>query len=193
MPIHAPGHRPRYRKIFGKGGKRKLVAILSLTAMVDMFTVLTVFLLQNFNISGHVLEIPKGVELPPASQIKELKPAHLVIVTKDFIQFNESKVAKTDEVKQQTKWMIPKLYSNVKTAIEKKKAENEGKIFNKIKNVVADAKKSPEAEDKTAYRKVTVEVDKTIDFETVKKVMFTITEAGGGEMNFAVVKVPAED
>ena len=39
--------------------KRSVTAILSLTAMVDMFTVLVIFLLQNYSATGEVLFIPK--------------------------------------------------------------------------------------------------------------------------------------
>ena len=39
-------------------GKRDVTALLSLTAMVDMFTVLVIFLLQNYNTTGEILYIP---------------------------------------------------------------------------------------------------------------------------------------
>lgn len=51
MPIHVPGHRNRSGRQ-KKPVKRNAVAVLSLTAMVDMFTVLTVFLLQNYASTG---------------------------------------------------------------------------------------------------------------------------------------------
>ena len=41
MPIHVPGKRNKRNKKVG--GKRSAVAVLQLTAMVDMFTVLAVF------------------------------------------------------------------------------------------------------------------------------------------------------
>ena len=49
MPIHPPGQRYRYNKhmMKGQGTKRDVAAVLQLTAMVDMFTVLAIFLLQN--------------------------------------------------------------------------------------------------------------------------------------------------
>ena len=47
-------------------------------------------------------------------------------------------------------------------------------------------------EDPNAWSKVTIQADKGIDFLTVKKVMYTVTEAGAGEINFAVTKLPQE-
>ena len=56
MPIHRPGERHRYHNILSRRkGKRGLTAILSLTAMVDMFTVLAIFLLQNYNFKNFLV------------------------------------------------------------------------------------------------------------------------------------------
>lgn len=194
MPIHAPGYRPRYAKVFKRKGKRRLMAELSLTAMVDMFTVLVIFLLQNYNITGAIIEIPSEVVLPPASQIKELKPSHVVVVTPKSILFNNKKIASTDEIKEQEKWLIPKLYDTVKVAIEKKKIELEKKgYFKDLKEEIEDEKGAPIARARNIYKKITVEADKKIDFLTIKKVMYTVTEAGGAEINFAVVRVAPEE
>ena len=45
MAIYVPGKRDR--RGVRAGAKRNVVAVLQLTAMVDMFTVLVVFLLQK--------------------------------------------------------------------------------------------------------------------------------------------------
>ena len=82
MPIHPPGERYRYsHHLKKKKTKREVAAVLQLTAMVDMFTVLVVFLLQNYNVTGQVLYIPKEVVLPKAQQIKELQPAVVVTIS----------------------------------------------------------------------------------------------------------------
>jgi biopolymer transport protein ExbD len=195
MPIHAPGYRPRYRRVFRKSGKRRLMAELSLTAMVDMFTVLVIFLLQNYNITGAIIEIPSEVVLPPASQIKELKPSHVVILTPKSIIFNNKKIASTEEIRETEKWMIPKLFDTVKTAIDKKKIELQKKGVLEATKEELEAEKTGEAisRQRNIFRKVTVEADKNVDFLTVKKVMYTITEAGGAEINFAVVRVAPEE
>lgn len=194
MPIHAPGYRPRYKKVFRRSGKRRLMAELSLTAMVDMFTVLVIFLLQNYNITGAIIEIPSEVVLPPASQIKELKPSHVVVVTQKSIIFNNKKIANTADIKEEVKWMIPKLFETLKVEIEKKRIEMEKKgMLKEVKENIQDAKNAPESKQKNIFAKVTVEADKSVDFLTVKKVMYTVTEAGGREINFAVVRVPPEE
>jgi biopolymer transport protein ExbD len=41
--------------------------------------------------------------------------------------------------------------------------------------------------------KMTLQADKDIDFLSIKKVLYTLTEAGVQEINFAVIKVKPED
>ena len=45
-----------------------------------------------------------------------------------------------------------------------------------------------EDNDSNAWRKVTLQADKDMDYLTLKKVMYSIYEAGGGPINFAVAK-----
>ncbi|WP_413558439.1 ExbD/TolR family protein [Bdellovibrio sp. HCB209] len=170
-------------------GKRGVTAVLSLTAMVDMFTVLVIFLLQNYNTTGDILYMPKEVTLPKAASVKELKPAHVVTISNKEIVLDKDTVATFDEVQATgpDDWNIPKLKDQLAAALAKSKADYEAKLQNKIRNAV-DQTKGQNTEDPNAWSKVTIQADKGIDFLTVKKVMFTVTEAGAGEINFAVTK-----
>lgn len=187
MPIHPPGEKFRYHRILSKKkGRREVVAVLSLTAMVDMFTVLVIFLLQNYNSTGEVIYIPKEVTLPKAAQIKELKPAVVVTISNKEIIVDKTTVATFDQVKTQEDWMIQPLFTKLSEALAKSKAEFERKLATRLQKVV-DSSKLQE-EDANAWSHVTIQADKGIDFLTVKKVMYTVREAGAGKMNFAVMK-----
>ncbi|WP_413575650.1 ExbD/TolR family protein [Bdellovibrio sp. HCB290] len=190
MAIFKPGERHRYHNILSKKkGKRGVTAVLSLTAMVDMFTVLVIFLLQNYNTTGDILYMPKEVTLPKAASVKELKPAHVVTISNKEIVLDRDVVATFDEVQASgpDDWSIPKLKEQLTLALAKSKADHEAKLQNKIRNAV-DQTKGQSPEDDNAWSKVTIQADKGMDFLTVKKVMFTVTEAGAGEINFAVIK-----
>lgn len=192
MAIFRPGERHRYHNILSKRkGKRDVTALLSLTAMVDMFTVLVIFLLQNYNATGEILYIPKEVVLPKAASVRELKPSHVVTISNKEILLDKEVVATFDEVKGQEDWMITKLKDQLVDALQKSKAEQDSKLQNKIRDVVETARGESE-EDPNAWSKVTVQADKGVDFGTVKKVMYTVTEAGASEINFAVMKLPQE-
>ncbi|UYL08987.1 biopolymer transporter ExbD [Bdellovibrio sp. SKB1291214] len=190
MAIFRPGERHRYHNILSKKkGKRGVTAVLSLTAMVDMFTVLVIFLLQNYNTTGEILYMPKEVTLPKASSVKELKPAHVVTISNKEIVLDKDPVATFAEVQATgaDDWNIPKLKEQLTAALAKSKADYEAKLQNRIKDAV-DQTKGQNTEDANAWSKVTIQADKGIDYLTVKKVMFTVTEAGAGEINFAVTK-----
>lgn len=188
MAIFRPGERYRYHNILSKRkGKREVTALLSLTAMVDMFTVLVIFLLQNYNATGEVLYIPKEVVLPKASSVKELKPAHVVTISNKEILLDKEVVATFDQVLAAEDWNIPNLKDRLQAELVKSKAEYESKIQNKIRDVV-DTTRGGKEEDSNAWSKVTIQADKGVDFLTVKKVLYMVTEAGAGEINFAVTK-----
>ena len=193
MPIHVPGHRSRNGRM-KKPKKRNAVATLSLTAMVDMFTVLTVFLLQNYATTGEVIHIAKEVKLPQAHTVKELKPSNVVVVSNERIMVNNEFIAEYIAVKEQQDWDLPELKKRVEALIEEGKKE-EATLGSRVRKAMTDAKtgEEPEEDDIPQYMKITIQADKKVDFLTVKKVMYTVTEAGIAEINFAVIKLPDED
>lgn len=184
MPIYAPGKRDRHGKRAPKG--RKVAVMLSLTAMVDMFTVLTVFLLQNYNTTGEVLFIPKEVELPSAQSTKELKPAHVVTISEQYIFLDEQPVLNFMDVKEQKDWFVRPLAEKLTQKIREEEVKYRQNLKTQLKQVVGN--QIPKDDETKAFRKVTVQADKKIDFMTIKKIMFTVTESGAEEINFAVIR-----
>jgi biopolymer transport protein ExbD len=64
-------------------GRRSVVAGLSMSSMIDVLVVLTVFLLLTFSASDRCLE--RDVSLPPAVNVTELLDAPMVVVGLDAI------------------------------------------------------------------------------------------------------------
>lgn len=187
MAIYIPGKRAHGRRRPG-GGRRSAVVALNMTAMVDMFTVLCVFLLQNYATTNNVLPMPDKVELPKAQEVKELKPSNVVIIAGDGIMFNNSKVADFRSVREQEDWLIKTLADMLAETIKAGDAKR-GSLGSQIRTAVNEAKGASKPVDEVPdYRKITIQSDRTVDFLTVKKVMYTVTEAGIVEINFAVLK-----
>lgn len=189
MAIQIPGIRDRHGR--RASTKRSVVAVLSLTAMVDLFTVLVVFLLQNYATTGEVIEIPEGVKLPDAREVKELKPANVVIVSEKGLALNNDKLMDFQQVKGQTDWELGPLKEKLQQMIVKGEADKKA-LTSQIKTAVEKIKVGDKAieQEIDGFRKVTIQADKDLDFLTLKKVMYTITEAGIVEINFAVMKSP---
>ena len=185
MAIYAPGIR---RGRYISSPKRDVVAVLQLTAMVDMFTVLVVFLLQNYAVTDQILPISEQIILPQASEVRELKPSHVVILSDGEVRLNENNLGALKDGTSKDQWVFLPLKEQMIELL--RTAEEGGGNF-----LIAQLKKmnlEDKDEDfvkKTPFR-VTIQADETIEFLDVKKIMFTLTEAGVKEMNFAVIKSP---
>jgi biopolymer transport protein ExbD len=193
MAIFRPGQRYRYHNILKRrGSKRSTTAILSLTAMVDMFTVLAIFLLQNYNTTGEILYIPKEVTLPKANRVLDLKPSLVVTISSKEILIDKTRIATFEEVKNSKNWVIENLRDQARVRLEKAKNEQDAKLQRKLEKVV-NKTVGNDTEDPNAWKKVTIQADKSIDYLTLKKIMYSIYEAGGGPINFAVAKDLSKD
>ena len=187
MPIYAPGRRNRHNRP-ARSARRNIVAVLSLTAMVDMFTVLAVFLLQNYQTTGEVIDLQDDVKLPMASQVKELKPAHVVLISPTEITLDKRKVAETSVVKATQEWEIPLLATAIVDRFRQLEESRKLLGLERIRDAVDQSKPGGQRDKPEDFRRVTVQADKAIDFLTIKKVMYTLYQAGASEINFAVIK-----
>lgn len=198
MAIFVPGKRTRRNRPMSST-KRSVMVMLSLTAMVDMFTVLTIFLLQNFKVDA--IKLKQNVPLPEASAVKKLQPAHVVVVTQDKIFIDETAVADFIVVKEQPDWLIVALKEGLEKKIQEAKDKHASTLKETLKSSVLSQNKKltpeeiaeEEAERKKDWGRVTVQADKEIDFLTIKKVLYTATEAGATLINFAVAQKSKED
>ncbi len=191
MAIFKPGERYRYHNILSRRkGKRSVTAILSLTAMVDMFTVLVIFLLQAYSSNPTILINPEAVSLPQAQETKDLKPAAVVTIAKGNVYVEKIQVATMEEVEASTDWVLPRLQQELFQQLQNKKTDYENKLRTRIQNIIGTQPNS--SEDPNEWRKVTLQADKDINYLSVKKVMYTVSAAGAGEINFAVMKKDSE-
>ncbi len=179
MPIYVPGFRYRNSNKL-KATKRNVVAVLQLTAMVDLFTVLVVFLLQNYASTNQILPISDNIALPKATSTEQLIPSFVVMLSKEKLTFNGNDLVAFRDIKNQQNWMIEPLREQVAAEIERmKKEKKQAQVLTKKEG----------ATQIFSYEKMTLQADENIDFLTIKKVMYTLTEAGIKEINFAVIQI----
>ena len=101
MSIKAPGSRfgssvhMRGLHIGGHGRRKALGFYLNLTPMIDMFTILVVFLLITFSASGEILMSSADIELPSTYSNHTLERVPTVAITADAIIFDGEPVVKT--------------------------------------------------------------------------------------------------
>jgi biopolymer transport protein ExbD len=183
MPVHAPG--PRlfssipFKHLANKGaGSRKDVnAYLNLTAMVDMMTMLVVFLLSTFSATGELLLQQKGLELPEALNDKDLQRAPFIAITRDSISFKGEPVADPKAIveDESPEWKIIELYDRLQ--LEQWNFE-----------------KADMPEDKRRQLKglIILQADKSVDAKVLNRVMKTAYAAQYTDVMFAITKAKTQ-
>lgn len=96
------------RKHKQEQSKRTLLVALSLTAMVDMFAVLVIFLLQSFSASPELI-VTKGVELPKAISGGEIKQAPVLALVNGELFLDQQLIGAIDATLKAPKELMAKL------------------------------------------------------------------------------------
>src|SRR3954466_4918696 len=116
MAIQAPGKRPGARlehsKVFGKKfvrAKKVGYASLMLTSLVDMFTIIVIFLLMNFSANGEVLYMTKDIKLPDAQHGAQLERAPVISISASAVTFDGKQVVDTDTLGKGDVLNVPEL------------------------------------------------------------------------------------
>ena len=177
MPIVIPGKRPAKRfeksKILGgkiSRGRKGTNAELNVVPMVDMMTLLVIFLLQQFSTTGEVLYMQKDIKLPNAHHGQMIEIAPVVAVSAEQVVVTGVKVADVRELDQDPGYLnIPALEERLRD--EKKKWE-------------FIHQNDPE---KKWDGLVNIQADKGVPFRIVKRVMYSCGVAGYFNVNFAAM------
>lgn len=78
----------------GAKAKHSLFADLLLTALIDAFSILVIFLLMSFSSSGDIITISKGMELPKATMTQELERQPVVRIEPDKLYLEDKEVTR---------------------------------------------------------------------------------------------------
>jgi biopolymer transport protein ExbD len=179
VPIVQPGKRPAPRFAASKvlGGKmgrsqRSTNLELNVIPMVDMMTMLVIFLLQQFSATGEVLYMQRDIKLPDASHAQQIEVAPVIAVSAAQVVISGQKVAEVSEVEKDPSLLIAPLVE---------KLRDEKKRWDYIHQNEADREKSWKGE-------VNVQADGKVPFRVIKRVMASASEAGYENVNFATVE-----
>lgn len=105
MAVSHPGRHPAFhpigalRKSPFKSGKKGMMMPLNLTAMVDMFTVIVIFLLQSFSANGDIMFVQKDLKLPTATKAIPLEErGPIVTLFHNEVLMEGETIAKLDDL-----------------------------------------------------------------------------------------------
>jgi biopolymer transport protein ExbD len=179
MPIVQPGKRPAKRlqrsKVFGgkmSGGRKNTNAELNVVPMVDMMTMLVIFLLQQFSATGEVLFMQKDIKLPDAQHGQMIEVAPVVAISANQVVVTGQKVAEVADLERDSGYLnIPQLEERLR---------DEKKRWDFIHQNDPDR-------DKNWKGDVNIQADVKVPFRLVKRVMFSAAQAGYFNVNFATL------
>jgi biopolymer transport protein ExbD len=184
MPVFTPGRHPAYEPI-GRlranplsGGKKSGFIELNLTAMVDMFTVIVIFLLQSFSGEGEV-SVHKNLVLPDSEAAAPLSArGPIVVVMRGEVLLDGEVIASIEDETDEPG--IPPLTERLREI----KAANE-KIAKDLEM------RDPTHAQKPFDGHLIVQADEETDFKLVRRAIFSANEAGWVHLQFAVSKILA--
>ena len=142
-------------------------ANLSLTSLMDIFTILVFFLLVSSSNPSKLPDV-KNLKLPNSVAETDPKDTLVIMVTKDDVLVQDMKVSTVNQIKALKTDLIPSLASELKYRASKTVATlNERGI--------------PE-------REVTILGDEKTPYTVVRKIMATCSENDYAKISFAVVR-----
>jgi len=143
---------------------------LRLTSLVDMLTILLVFLLKSYSADGQIISLSEDLQLPTSTASKTPVSAPVIKITNEFIMLDDLNVATVKEIFDNSKLEIVGLRRALAT--QKQISTDLGKI---------DASLAFKGD-------ITIQGDKKIPFRILKKIMYTCGQEGYNNIYLAVIK-----
>ena len=146
---------------------------LRLTSMMDILTVLLLFLLKSFVVGGEDVIPPPGLELPKSTAQVPPPTALIVAIDDDAILLSGERVASVSEEVAHEGLLIAPLDAQLQAVIAQR---------DEISSLQSEAVLEDEI--------VTIQGDREVEFRVLRKVLFTLHENGFQNVALAVIRSP---
>ena len=156
--------------------KKKEEGKLNITSMMDMFTIILVFLLKSFSSSGQLVAPVEGLTIPNSSVEKSAKAALEMTVSRNSDGSNSISIEGKNvyKITKEDKGDVKKLLIEPLKEILESYAEN--------------ARKMEELTNKEFKGDILLQGDINVDYEVLIKLMYTCGQAGFPNLNLIVYK-----
>lgn len=172
--VQTPGYHlhPQYdlvhtRHLLNERKNKKKSFHLNMAPMVDMFSVLVIYLIMNFSSSGEIFFVSKSVTVPTATKGVPMASFPIISVVKDKVTFDAENVGGESAVfvEEPNDEKVPQLRAMLRK--------------------VADLEKQITGTDKFRGQ-INLQADQSSSVEEVKKVMRVLIDEGWTGINFIV-------
>jgi len=159
-----------FHVVSAKRRKKSNGLTLKLTSMIDMFTILLVFLLKNFSAQGEIMAVSPDLKLPESTAQKPPQSASIIAVTEDVILMDGHQVATVREVLNSNQNLIAGLMNDLTQ--KRELSEKVGAISTNV----------------GFTGKISIQGDKELPYLVIRKIMFTCGKVGFNDIMLAVTK-----
>lgn len=145
---------------------------LNITSMMDMFTIILVFLLKSFSTQGQLITPATGLMLPSSTIERTTRSSLDVQIARNKILVQDKIVIDEKELKEvlgQKDFMIQKLYDVLKKYTEA-------------------GRKMSEMSGSDVSGEITIQGDVGVPYKLLTRVMYTCGQAGYPTMNLVVYR-----
>jgi biopolymer transport protein ExbD len=150
---------------------------LNITSMLDMFTIILVFLIKQMDAEGQLITQAENLKLPGSTSQKTPAEVSLqVVVDRNYVLIDGQQVIETEKVAAHDSLLVGTMVSVLE---EKREAEK--------KHALAQGEDADEA------GQVIVQLDKNMNYDTMYKVMATCGWAGYNHISFAIIQLLASE
>lgn len=159
---------PSLRRHLKGGSRRQMESELNLTSMIDLFSVLILFLLSTFSATGQIILADTKISLPLARSAYLVQRAPIVTVTENGVVLEGAGVGTNADIEEKVEeidWELP---------LMKERLRSYRDFFE-------------EAEPGVPFpAEVILQADKSLSFLYIKRVMYTLVSEGYTNINLLV-------
>jgi biopolymer transport protein ExbD len=150
-------------------GKTPNLLVLNITSMLDMFTILILFLLKSYSAEGMIITIPADLFLPDSTTQTSPRPGLVVELSQNHIVV-DGEVIPVDlaQIEASEEILIPELFSHLIT---------KARQYEEIASI------NPAA---SFTGQMILEGDREVPFRLLKKILYTCGQAGFINQSLAV-------
>ena len=160
---HAPTKRRAAR------ARKPSLLTLNITSMLDMFTILIIFLLKSYSAEGLILTIPADLHLPQSTTQTAPEPGLVVEVSSDVLAVDGQMLdVDLKAIEQSEELIIDSLYDHLMV---------KARQYEEISNLNPNA---------GFTGRLVLEGDRDIPFKLLKKILYTCGQAGFINQSLAV-------
>lgn len=144
---------------------------LQLTSMIDMFTILLVFLLKSFSAEGQMVTLTRDLRLPESSSQQAPRVLSVIAVTQEWILLDGRPVLRLSQITPQS----PLVIAPLREELLRLRSISEG-----IASLSSDLQ---------GFRgSISIQADRDLPFEILKRIMVTAGQVGYANLHLTVLE-----